>query len=164
MLRKCAYVGVKWFIIKIDSISSFFASAVPRNTTLVPAGQRGQLTSLDSNYYRAAVNTTGAPLTNPRCFEVAKTHMNGTYKVLTSISVVLPVTSTADVTVSSFCMNFHMLLRPDSSWGTHRPTHSQLFGVCHLDIPRGVSGAKNRMSVVVLPVSECHSLAPRCAS
>ena len=32
MLRKCAYVGVKWFIIKIDSISSFFASAIPRGT------------------------------------------------------------------------------------------------------------------------------------
>ena len=121
-------------------------------------------TALERFCYWTTVNTTGALPTNPRWFEVAKTHMNGTYKVLTSISVVLPVTSTADVTVSSFCMNFHMLLRPDSNWGTHRPTHSQLFGVCHLDIPRGVSGAKNRMSVVVLPVSECHSLAPRCAS
>ena len=90
--------------------------------------------------------------------------MNGTYKVITSISIVFPVTSTTDVTVSSFCMNFHMLLRPDSSWGTNQPFHRQLFGVCHLDTLRGVSGAKNHMSVVVLSVSECHSLAPRCAS
>ena len=32
MLRKCAYVSVKWFIIKIDSISIYFASVVPRDT------------------------------------------------------------------------------------------------------------------------------------
>ena len=139
-------------------------SAQIQQTLLSQQANAVNFTALERFCYWTTVNTTGALPTNPRWFEVAKTHMNGTYKVLTSISVVLPVTSTADVTVSSFCMNFHMLLRPDSSWGTHRPTHSQLFGVCHLDIPRGVSGAKNRMSVVVLPVLECHSLAPRCAS
>ena len=32
MLRKCAYVSVKWFIIKIDHIGSCFASVVPRDT------------------------------------------------------------------------------------------------------------------------------------